>query len=166
MRVHLESERSRPVDPDNGGPTLTRTLLPGSPAIDAGDNAGAPMWDQRGPGFPRIVNGIIDIGAFEYQGRPPPHRQPLPAPVPVQILGTPAGPLFGQLPTLIADPSLLPGTGAPDGQANQPGTDPALVPTVGAQLAPEAFSVDAGIGQPVDALGDTVVELQALGLSR
>jgi hypothetical protein len=42
--------------------------LPGSPAIDAGNNAYATDWDQRGPGYPRIVNGIIDIGAFEYQG--------------------------------------------------------------------------------------------------
>ena len=52
---------------DNGGPTFTMALLPGSPAIDAGDNTGAPMWDQRGPGFARIVNGTIDIGAFEVQ---------------------------------------------------------------------------------------------------
>jgi hypothetical protein len=42
--------------------------LNGSPAIDAGNNAYATDWDQRGEGFPRIVNGIIDIGAFEYQG--------------------------------------------------------------------------------------------------
>jgi hypothetical protein len=53
---------------DNGGPTFTMALLPGSPAIDAGDNIDAPDWDQRGEGFPRIVNDIIDIGAFEYQG--------------------------------------------------------------------------------------------------
>ncbi len=52
---------------NNGGPTLTMALLPGSPAIDAGDNTDAPDWDQRGEGFPRIVNGIIDIGAFEVQ---------------------------------------------------------------------------------------------------
>jgi hypothetical protein len=54
---------------DNGGPTLTMALLPGSPAIDAGDPnpADPPMWDQRGPGFPRIVNGRLDIGAFEVQ---------------------------------------------------------------------------------------------------
>ena len=52
---------------DNGGPTLTVPLLPGSPAIDAGDNADAPEFDQRGRGFPRIVNGTIDIGAFEVQ---------------------------------------------------------------------------------------------------
>jgi hypothetical protein len=40
-------------------------LLAGSPAIDAGDNTGAPATDQRG--FPRIVGGAIDIGAFEVQ---------------------------------------------------------------------------------------------------
>jgi hypothetical protein len=54
-------------DQDNGGPTPTTALLPGSPAIDSGDNTNAPEWDQRGPGFPRIVNGTIDIGAFEVQ---------------------------------------------------------------------------------------------------
>ncbi len=57
---------------DNGGPTLTVALLPGSPAIDAGNNTDVPEWDQRGPGFPRIVNGTIDIGAFEVQASPIP----------------------------------------------------------------------------------------------
>ncbi len=52
---------------NNGGPTQTMALLPGSPAIDAGGNTNAPTYDQRGPGFPRIVNGTIDIGAFEVQ---------------------------------------------------------------------------------------------------
>jgi hypothetical protein len=52
---------------DNGGPTFTNALLPGSPAIDSGDNTDAPEWDQRGPGYPRIVNGTIDRGAFEVQ---------------------------------------------------------------------------------------------------
>lgn len=63
-----------PIDPllgplvNNGGPTLTHALLPGSPAIDAGNNANAPgPFDQRGPGFLRIVNGIVDIGSFEVQ---------------------------------------------------------------------------------------------------
>jgi hypothetical protein len=50
---------------DNGGPTQTMALLPGSPAIDAGHNANAPAYDQRG--YPRIVGGTIDIGAFEVQ---------------------------------------------------------------------------------------------------
>ncbi len=58
-----------PIDPklgplaDNGGATQTHSLLPGSPAINAGDNTNAPDTDQRG--FARIVGGIIDIGAFE-----------------------------------------------------------------------------------------------------
>ena len=52
---------------DNGGSvqTYTHALRPGSPALDAGNNTGAPAFDQRGTGFPRIVNGAIDIGAFE-----------------------------------------------------------------------------------------------------
>jgi hypothetical protein len=50
---------------NNGGPTQTRALIAGSPAIDAGDNANAPVYDQRGPGFERVVNGTIDIGALE-----------------------------------------------------------------------------------------------------
>src|SRR5262249_45281780 len=50
---------------DNGGPTPTMALLPGSPAIDAGDNTNAPATDQRG--YLRVVNGTIDIGAFEVQ---------------------------------------------------------------------------------------------------
>jgi hypothetical protein len=52
---------------DNGGPTKTIGLLAGSLAIDSGDNTDAPDWDQRGPGYPRIVNGTIDRGAFEVQ---------------------------------------------------------------------------------------------------
>jgi hypothetical protein len=46
------------------------SLLVGSLAIGAGDPTGAPTFDQRGPGFPRIVNEVIDIGAFEVQPAP------------------------------------------------------------------------------------------------
>ena len=57
-----------------GGSTQTIALLTGSPAIDNGSNAlavdpstGQPLTtDQRGPGFLRIVNGTVDIGAYEY----------------------------------------------------------------------------------------------------
>ena len=49
---------------DNGGQTLTMALLPGSPAIDAGDHASAPPTDQRG--FPRPLGAGADIGAYEY----------------------------------------------------------------------------------------------------
>ena len=58
---------------DNGGPTLTHALLPGSPAIHAGDPAamagvnGVPLYDQRGEGFSRVAGGRIDVGAFEMQ---------------------------------------------------------------------------------------------------
>jgi hypothetical protein len=63
-----------PIDPmlgllaDNGGPTLTHALLPGSPAIDAGDDDLVPLdvaFDQRGPGFDRIAGDSVDMGAFE-----------------------------------------------------------------------------------------------------
>ena len=63
---------------NNGGPTQTIALLSNSPAIDKGSNSLAvepatdqPLTtDQRGIGFSRIVNNIVDIGAFEFQ-RPP-----------------------------------------------------------------------------------------------
>ncbi|MCA9226760.1 MAG: hypothetical protein KDA47_14155, partial [Planctomycetales bacterium] len=47
---------------DNGGPTRTHALLTGSPAIDAGTNAGL-STDQRG--VPRPQGNDFDIGAFE-----------------------------------------------------------------------------------------------------
>lgn len=92
---NLIGTHAAPLDPklaplaDNGGPTPTHALLPGSPAIDAGNNNlandpglnGIPgdsddvplMTDQRGPGFPRLINARrdqaaaqVDMGAFEY----------------------------------------------------------------------------------------------------
>jgi len=72
-----------PIDPllnplaDNGGPTQTVALQPGSPAINGGDPAfvltsgpfiGPPFYDQRGISpFNRVSGGIIDIGAFEFE---------------------------------------------------------------------------------------------------
>jgi hypothetical protein len=51
---------------NNGGETLSHMLLPDSPAIEAGDNAFAKdAFDQRGPGFPRILNTTVDLGAIE-----------------------------------------------------------------------------------------------------
>ncbi|HEX4759288.1 MAG TPA: choice-of-anchor Q domain-containing protein [Thermoleophilaceae bacterium] len=47
---------------DFGGPTPTRPLLPGSPAIDRG--AGCAVTDQRG--LPRPFGPACDIGAYEY----------------------------------------------------------------------------------------------------
>ncbi|HVC97858.1 MAG TPA: choice-of-anchor Q domain-containing protein, partial [Pirellulales bacterium] len=48
-----------------GGPTQTFALLPGSPAIDAGDARMAFSTDQRG--LDRVVGGHVDLGAFESQ---------------------------------------------------------------------------------------------------
>jgi predicted outer membrane repeat protein len=58
----------------NGGSTQTHALLPGSPAINGGNNALIPPGvteDQRGVGFPRILFTIVDIGAFESLTPPP-----------------------------------------------------------------------------------------------
>ena len=62
---------------DNGGWSYTHALLPGSPAIDAGDNSlalapdGEPLWyDQRRwelGQFDRLVGLYVDMGAYEYQ---------------------------------------------------------------------------------------------------
>ena len=62
-----------PIDPMlgplalNGGTTPNHALLAGSPAINAGDPAGAPTIDQRG--FLRIAPP--DIGAYEFGAVPP-----------------------------------------------------------------------------------------------
>jgi CSLREA domain-containing protein len=58
---------------NNGGPTDTHALLPGSPAINAGpvpstistDQVGS--FDQRGAPYNRVSGGAIDIGANEVQ---------------------------------------------------------------------------------------------------
>jgi hypothetical protein len=61
-----------PIDPrlvalaNNGGPTFTHALLPGSPAINRGSPASPPQ-DQRGYG--RV--GVPDVGAFEFSGSAP-----------------------------------------------------------------------------------------------
>ncbi|HEV3341571.1 MAG TPA: choice-of-anchor Q domain-containing protein [Pirellulales bacterium] len=70
----LVGSAGSPLDPmlgplqDNGGSTLTLTPLSGSPAIDAGDDNGAPATDQRG--FPRPSGAHVDIGAVEYVHSP------------------------------------------------------------------------------------------------
>ncbi|QDT82004.1 putative outer membrane protein PmpB precursor [Gimesia maris] len=68
-----------PVLRDNGGVTKTHALLPGSAAINGGDNNAlndtnlnivnrrAITQDPRGEGYERIVDETIDIGAFEVQ---------------------------------------------------------------------------------------------------
>ncbi len=51
---------------DNGGPTRTHALLPGSPGIDTGNPGDCPTADQRGLSRPQGVQ--CDIGAYEQVG--------------------------------------------------------------------------------------------------
>jgi predicted outer membrane repeat protein len=61
---------------NNGAATKTHALLPGSPAINAGDPAavagmnGVPEFDQRGGPWSRVVGARIDMGAVEAQANP------------------------------------------------------------------------------------------------
>lgn len=84
---------------DNGGPTLTHALLPGSPAIDKGASSGS-STDQRGflrplddPAIDNAQDGDgADIGAFELS---------LPEPTPTQT----DTPTSTPTPTGIANPT-------------------------------------------------------------
>ena len=58
---------------NNGGSTQTMALLPGSPAINAGNttlavdaNGNQLTIDQRGAGYPRVIGPTVDIGAYEF----------------------------------------------------------------------------------------------------
>ena len=68
---NLVGTLATPVDPmlgplaDNGGPTPTHALLPGSPAVDAAPDQGE-TEDQRD--VPRPQGADHDVGAFEYAG--------------------------------------------------------------------------------------------------
>ncbi len=61
--------------PSTGAPTSltplrTVSMLSGSPAIDTGSNGAVPpavTTDERGAGFARIINGTVDMGAYEFQ---------------------------------------------------------------------------------------------------
>jgi hypothetical protein len=54
---------------DNDGPAFSHALLAETVAIDTGDPnfTPPPFFDQRGPGFDRVVESQIDIGSFEVQ---------------------------------------------------------------------------------------------------
>jgi hypothetical protein len=74
VSTDLTGTVAAPLDPllaalgDYGGPTPTIALLPGSPALDAGNNDLVPAGittDQRG--FARVSGAAVDIGACEVQ---------------------------------------------------------------------------------------------------
>ncbi|HEY9886794.1 MAG TPA: CHAT domain-containing protein, partial [Candidatus Obscuribacterales bacterium] len=89
------SQILNPTLSDNGGPTPTLALVPGSPALDRGAGANG---DQRGQA---VVNGIRDIGAFEFTGVevpppvPPPVPEPPVAPHPPDVPDAPDAPVSG-----------------------------------------------------------------------
>jgi hypothetical protein len=71
---------------DNGGPTQTIALLPGSAAIDKiPATGGCPAVDQRGVTRPQPAGGLCDIGAFELV----PSVASTPTPTPTPTPGTP-----------------------------------------------------------------------------
>jgi hypothetical protein len=94
---------------DNGGPTFTHALLPGSPAINAGNPnfTPPPLFDQRGAGFDRIVNGRIDVGSFEVQSgaTPTPTATLTPSPTPTTTATPIPTPTATSSPTPTATPT-------------------------------------------------------------
>jgi len=89
---------------DNGGPTQTMALLPGSPALDAADDticAAAPVsgLDQRGVTRPQGTH--CDIGAYEF----------MLTPTTTTLNADPTSPVYGQTVTLTATVSPTTATG-------------------------------------------------------
>jgi len=97
---------------DNGGPTQTYALLPGSPAIDAGDPkfTPPPYYDQRDQDFWRVRNGRIDVGSFEVQvgSTPSPTPTPTASPTPTATATASATPTATATPTLTPRPTPVP----------------------------------------------------------
>jgi hypothetical protein len=87
---------------NNGGPTDTMALRPGSPAIDAGSGCNAASVDQRGR--PRIQGTTCDIGAFESS-----FTKPAPMPPPPTIDTTPPKVGVGHLPVVVSTGTLRTG---------------------------------------------------------
>ncbi len=69
--TNLVTDDPLPIEPpaDNGGPTRTLALTPGSPAIDAGDDVSCEAIDQRGVSRPPYTH--CDLGAYELENYPP-----------------------------------------------------------------------------------------------
>ena len=125
---------------DNGGPTFTHALLPGSPAIDAGDPSFTPppYYDQRGPVFWRVRNGRIDSGSFEVQAGTTPSPTPTatasPTPTPTATATATATAMATSTPTATA-------TATATGTATAtPTTAPSVTPTATFTPTPTAIA--------------------------
>src|SRR6516162_1058711 len=123
---------------DNGGPTFTQALLPGSPAINAGDPTFTPppSYDQRGPSFDRVVNGRIDIGSFEVQLAGTPTPSPTATATPSPTATPTASPTATATPSPTVTPTASP-TATPTATATPTVTGtPSATPTATARPTP------------------------------
>ena len=120
---------------DNGGPTFTHALLVGSPAINMGDPNFTPQpdYDQRGPGFDRVMNDRIDIGAFEVQASPTPTPTPTATPT-ATVTATPT-------PTPTATPTATPTSTPTPTPTPTPTQTPAYAAQVQQPINPDGSSV-------------------------
>ncbi|HNB52029.1 MAG TPA: choice-of-anchor Q domain-containing protein, partial [Anaerolineales bacterium] len=99
---------------DNGGPTWTHALLPGSNAMDAVNCDDAPETDQRGVPRPQDGNGdgtfLCDIGSFEAESiaTPTPTNTPeptlTPTPTPTLTASPTSTPTLTPTPTVTLTP--------------------------------------------------------------
>lgn len=97
---------------NNGGPTFTHNLVPGSPAIDFAPSAAcAGELDQRGYGRPADGNGQAsanecDSGAVEYNAAlPTPTMTPTTTPTPSPTATTTPSPTSSATPTATGSPT-------------------------------------------------------------
>jgi hypothetical protein len=119
---------------NNGGPTFTHALLPGSPAIDAGDPkfTPPPYYDQRGPDFWRVRNGRIDVGSFEVQAGTTPTPTATASPTPTATFTPTPTPTFTPTPTPTSTPTPTPTATA----TATPTSTPRVTPTPRAGRTP------------------------------
>ncbi|HLF79991.1 MAG TPA: choice-of-anchor Q domain-containing protein, partial [Dehalococcoidia bacterium] len=103
---------------NNGGPTDTHLLSPGSPAIDGATNAGCPGSDQRGQTRPMDGDGngtaICDIGAVEVSAGP---------------IAPTATPTSTSTPTPTSSPTSVPSPSHTPTPTATPTSSPTLVPS-------------------------------------
>jgi predicted outer membrane repeat protein len=121
---------------NNGGPTFTHALLPGSPAIDSGDPnfTPPPYYDQRGPVFWRMRNGRIDVGSFEVQAGTTPSPTPTSTASPTPTPTATATATFTPTATATHTPTVTP-TSTPTSTAT-PTLTPRPSPTARPALTP------------------------------
>jgi hypothetical protein len=117
---------------DNGGPTFTHELLPGSPAIDTGDPSFTPppSFDQRGPGFDRVVNLRIDIGSFEVQSGGTPTPTPTSTPTATATPTSTSTPTPTATNTASSTPTSTPTATATSTASSTPTSTPTATATV------------------------------------